>query len=76
MIGKSMMPRLPVPRSVGAALSLALAVPVLIEPIALHPAVAKNNMMLLGVDEFRRRRREHELAARLDDLARRNAALF
>ena len=28
------------------------------------------------VDEFRRRRREHELAARLDELARRNAARF
>jgi hypothetical protein len=30
----------------------------------------------IDVDEFRRRRREHELAARLDELGRRNAALF
>jgi hypothetical protein len=29
-----------------------------------------------NVDEFRRRRREHERAARFEDLARRNAALF
>jgi hypothetical protein len=28
------------------------------------------------VDEFRRRRREHELAARLDELGRRNAEAF
>jgi hypothetical protein len=30
----------------------------------------------IDVDQFRRRRREHELAARLDELGRRNAALF
>jgi hypothetical protein len=30
----------------------------------------------IDVDEFRRRRREHELAARLNELGRRNAALF
>jgi hypothetical protein len=30
----------------------------------------------IDVDEFRRRQREHELAARLTELGRRNAALF
>ena len=30
----------------------------------------------IDIDEFRRRRREHELAARLDELGRRNAELF
>jgi hypothetical protein len=30
----------------------------------------------VDVDEFRRRMREHERAARFEDLARRNAALF
>jgi hypothetical protein len=30
----------------------------------------------IDVDQFRRRRREHEIAARLEELGRRNAALF
>jgi hypothetical protein len=45
-------------------------------PAKAQPTPEASPAPAFDVEEFRRRRREHELAARLDELARRNAALF
>jgi hypothetical protein len=45
-------------------------------PATLPPPPAEAPVPWIDVDAFRRRRREHELAARLEELGRRNAALF
>ena len=55
----------PRPRRAGAA-----------KPVEALPLPEAPPSPPVDVDEFRRRRREHELAARLDELGRRNAETF
>jgi hypothetical protein len=45
-------------------------------PASLPPTAEAPPVPWIDVDEFRRRRRQHEIAARLEELGRRNAALF
>jgi hypothetical protein len=45
-------------------------------PATLPPPAEVPPVPWIDVDEFRRRRREHELAARLEEFGRRNAELF